>query len=240
MDRPNALARLQREIIACRKCPRLVTYRERIAREKKPRYREWTYWGKPVPGFGDPKARVLIVGLAPAAHGANRTGRMFTGDQSGDFLYRTLYRFGFANRPTARHRDDSLTLSDLYITAAVRCAPPENKPMKAELVNCHPYLLRELELLKNVRIVVALGRIAFEACLKACQERGMSLPRPRPRFRHGKVYLLDRLILIASYHPSRQNTQTGRLTQKMFDAIFRKAHQLLQKISSPVHMNHPS
>ncbi len=229
MGRPNVLARLQQEIIACRRCPRLVAYREWIAREKKRQYQEWTYWGKPVPSFGDPKARVLIVGLAPAAHGANRTGRMFTGDQSGDFLYRTLYRFGFANRPTAQHRDDGLVLSDLYITAAVRCAPPDNKPMKEELANCHPYLLRELELLKNVRIMVALGRIAFEACLNACQKRGMSLPRPRPRFGHGKVYLLDRLILIASYHPSRQNTQTGRLTQKMFDAIFRKAHQLLQK-----------
>jgi len=228
MGRQNALARLQQEIIACRRCPRLVAYRERIAREKKRQYREWAYWGKPVPSFGDPKARVLIVGLAPAAHGANRTGRMFTGDKSGDFLSRTLYRFGFANQPTARHRDDGLALSDLFITAAVRCAPPDNKPTKDELANCHPYLLRELELLKNVRVVVALGRIAFDACLKACHERGMILPRPKPTFGHGRVYpLADGLILIASYHPSRQNTQTGRLTQRMFDAIFEEVRRLL-------------
>lgn len=228
MGRPNVLARLQQEIIACQRCPRLVAYRERIAREKKRQYREWTYWGKPVPSFGDPKALVLIVGLAPAAHGANRTGRMFTGDKSGDFLYRTLYRFGFANQPTARHRDDSLRLSDLYITAVIRCAPPDNKPTREELANCHPYLLRELELLKNVRIMVALGRIAFDACLKAVEERGMSLPRPRPAFGHGRVYpLADGLTLIASYHPSRQNTQTGRLTQRMFDAVFRKVRRLL-------------
>jgi uracil-DNA glycosylase family 4 len=224
----NILIELQEEIIACQKCPRLVIYCERIAQEKKRQYRNWTYWGKPMPSFGDPDARVLVVGLAPAAHGGNRTGRMFTGDKSGDFLYQTLHRFGFANQPIVRHRDDGLALSDLYITAVVRCAPPDNKPTKEELANCYPYFLQELDLLKNVRIVVALGGIAFDSCLKAFQERGIALPRPKPAFGHGYVYRLsDNLTLVTSYHPSRHNTQTGRLTEEMFDAVFEKVRGFL-------------
>jgi len=226
--RPLTLPQLQEEIVACRRCPRLVAHREQIAREKKRQYRQWEYWGKPMPSFGDPRARVLVVGLAPAAHGGNRTGRMFTGDKSGDFLYQTLYRFGFANQPTARHREDGLRLSDLYITAVVRCAPPGNRPTREELANCHPYFLQELELLQNVKVVVALGQIAFDACLKAFQQRGLFLPRPKPTFGHGRVYsLADGPLLVASYHPSRQNTQTGRLTQKMFDAVFEEVRGFL-------------
>lgn len=224
----DAIAHLHQRIIACRLCPRLVAYRERVAREKRRQYREWGYWGKPVPGFGDPSARVLIVGLAPAAHGGNRTGRMFTGDGSGDWLYRTLHRFGFANQPTSAQRGDGLALRDLYITAAVRCAPPGNKPTREELDHCQSYLLRELELLDRVRVVVALGQIAFDAFLDTYRKRGMTLPHPKPRFGHGHVYKLEEgLVLIASYHPSRQNTQTGRLTQRMFDAIFKKVRSFL-------------
>ncbi len=224
----TTLEKLQEEIINCQKCPRLVLHRERIARGKKRQYRDWEYWGKPMPSFGDPDARVLVVGLAPAAHGGNRTGRMFTGDRSGDFLYQTLYRFGFSNQPISRHREDGLTLSDLYITAVVRCAPPNNKPSREELANCHSYFLQELELLKNVQVVVSLGRIAFDACLRAFQKRGIVLPRPRPTFGHGYVYTLAHyLTLIASYHPSRQNTQTGRLTQEMFDAIFEEVRRYI-------------
>lgn len=227
-ERPMTLEKLQEEIITCQKCPWLVLYRERIAREKKRQYWNWNYWGKPMPSFGDPHARVLVVGLAPAAHGGNRTGRMFTGDKSGDFLYQTLYRFGFSNQSTSRHREDGLILSDLYITAVVRCVPPQNKPSREELTNCFPYFLQELELLKNVRVVVALGRIAFDTCLKTLQKRGISLPHPRPVFGHGYIYpLSNQLTLIASYHPSRQNTQTGRLTQEMFDAIFEEVRRYL-------------
>lgn len=235
---PNVLAQVQEEVLACVRCPRLVAHREQVAREKKRQYRAWTYWGKPLPSFGDPNARVLVVGLAPAAHGGNRTGRMFTGDKSGDFLYQTLYRFGFANQPTALHREDGLMLSDLYITAAVRCAPPDNKPAKEELTNCYSYFLQELDLLKRIKVIIALGGIAFDTCLKAFQDRGIIFPRPKPRFGHGQVYRLQiadyklqiekaEIHLIASYHPSRQNTQTGRLTQEMFDTIFQQACRFL-------------
>jgi uracil-DNA glycosylase family 4 len=224
----QALTTLQRRILRCTQCPRLVEYRTRVAREKRRQYRQEDYWGKPLPSFGDPQARLLVIGLAPAAHGGNRTGRMFTGDQSGDWVYRTLHRFGFANQPTSQHRADGLTLHDAYITAAARCVPPDNKPSGAELAACRPYLRRELELLHRVRIVVPLGRIAFDAYLAARRGLGLALPEARPRFAHEAVTLFpDGMLLIASYHPSRQNTQTGRLTQTMFDAIFARVRQEL-------------
>lgn len=212
---------LCRQVIACRRCPRLVRHRERVAREKVRRYREWEYWGRPVPGFGDPAARLLVVGLAPAAHGGNRTGRVFTGDRSGDFLYRALFRAGFASQPTSTDRNDGLHLTDCYVTAAVRCAPPDNKPTPIELERCRPFLLEELTLLRQVRVIVALGQIAFRACLVALEAYGIPLPTPMPRFRHGQITVLqpDR-VLVASYHPSQQNTQTGRLTEAMFQRIF--------------------
>jgi uracil-DNA glycosylase family 4 len=224
-------------IVACRKCPRLVEYRERIAHEKRRAYRHWTYWGRPVPGFGDHNASVVLVGLAPGAHGSNRTGRMFTGDASGEFLYAALYRAGFANQPTARHAYDGLELRDAFITAICRCAPPDNKPTLQEQANCLPYLARELELLKRARVVVALGRIGMDGYLRLLREQGHALPRIE--FRHGAVYRLDNLVkasersqgslpvLICSYHPSQQNTQTGRLTAAMFNAIFRKTRREL-------------
>ncbi|MBI3949792.1 MAG: uracil-DNA glycosylase [Acidobacteria bacterium] len=217
----SALARLQQQVIECRACPRLVTWRERVAREKTQRYRDWSYWGKPVPSFGDPDARLLIVGLAPAAHGGNRTGRVFTGDRSGDWLYRALYKFGFANQPASVHHDDGLQLSDCYITAALHCAPPDNKPSAEEIMNCRPFLLHELELLSKIQVTLALGRIAFDAALTAFQQLGwVSLPW-RPKFGHGvECRLNERLTLIASFHPSQQNTFTGRLTEPMFDAVF--------------------
>lgn len=185
------------------------------------RYREWEYWGRPVPGFGDPDARLLVVGLAPAAHGGNRTGRVFTGDRSGDFLYRALFRAGFASQPTSTDRNDGLHLTDCYVTAAVRCAPPDNKPTPIELEHCRPFLLEELTLLREVRVIVALGQIAFRACLDALKAHGIPLLTPRPRFRHGQITVLQPdLVLVTSYHPSQQNTQTGRLTEAMFQRIF--------------------
>ncbi len=224
----QGLNALCRRVISCRRCPRLVRHRERVAREKVRRYRAWKYWGRPVPGFGDPAARLLVVGLAPAAHGGNRTGRIFTGDSSGDFLYRALYRAGFANQPTSTNRNDDLRLTDCYITASVRCAPPDNKPTPTELSRCRSFLLEELTLLRQLRVIVALGQIAFRACLQALEERGVQLPTPRPRFRHGQVASLQNgLVLIGSYHPSQQNTQTGRLTDMMFQRIFRIARRHL-------------
>lgn len=218
---------LSAEIIACRRCPRLVEYRERVAKEKRRAYRDWEYWGRPLPGFGDPAARLMVIGLAPAAHGGNRTGRIFTGDRSGDWLFQTLYRFGFANQPTSTHRDDGLQLSDAYVTAAVRCAPPDNKPATQELENCQPYLEREIRLLRKVRVVVALGRIAFDAYLSARRALAMPLPQPRPRFGHAAIHELSDVFLIGSYHPSQRNTQTGMLTQAMFDRVFATARRLL-------------
>ncbi len=222
---------LHQEVIACTRCPRLVEYRQWVARTKRRMYREYDYWGRPLPGFGDPEARVLLVGLAPAAHGGNRTGRMFTGDRSGDLLYGTLYKFGFANQPTSLHRNDGLTLKDVYITAAVRCAPPANKPLREEMLACRPYLLRELRLLKRLRIAVALGKIAFDTYLAAYHELSSTwnnLPAPRPHFSHGATYALPNgITLVASYHPSQQNTQTGRLTREMFEDIFATVRRLL-------------
>lgn len=222
----RALEGLQKEVIACRQCPRLVAWRERVAREKRARYRAEAYWGRPLPSFGDPAARVLVIGLAPAAHGGNRTGRMFTGDGSADWLARALHVAGFANQPTSRRRDDGFALTDAYITAAVRCAPPANKPTRQEFANCHPYLVRELGLLARIRVVVALGRLAFDGFLAACPALGIHLPRPRPQFGHGRVHRLGPLTLIASYHPSQQNTQTGRLTTAMLHRVFRRARRL--------------
>jgi uracil-DNA glycosylase family 4 len=229
----NALQVLQADVVACRRCPRLVAHRERVAREKVRRYRDEEYWGRPIPSLGNRSARLLVVGLAPAAHGGNRTGRIFTGDRSGDFLYRALHRAGFANQPWSRHRGDGLTLRDCYITAAVRCAPPENKPTPQELATCRPYLVEEIRLLRRARVVVALGRIAFEAFLKAWVQAGRAAPSPRPRFAHGAVAELPGGVrLLASYHPSRQNTQTGRLTAAMFQRIFSRAGQALAGVPS--------
>ena len=209
-------------------CPRLVAHRETVARDKRPMYSDWDYWGRPVPGFGDTEARLLILGLAPAAHGANRTGRMFTGDRSGDWVYGTLHKFGFASSPESRRRDDGLTLNDAYITAALRCAPPANKPLPEERSNCLPFLLQELELLPRVRVVVALGKLAFDTYLSICSRRDVALASPRPKFGHGLVYqLADGITLVGSYHPSQQNTFTGRLTREMFEGIFRQARIIL-------------
>jgi uracil-DNA glycosylase family 4 len=224
---PNWLTILNAEVVSCTLCPRLVEYRQRIAREKRRAYLDHEYWGKPVPGFGDPNARVLILGLAPGAHGSNRTGRPFTGDASGKFMYPVLYDTGFANQPTATDRNDGLQLKDLYITAAVRCAPPDNKPLPEELANCVPYLDRELEGLKRVKVVVALGKIGFDAYLNYLQ-RGSLLTRKRDYpFQHGARYkMVDGKTLLASYHPSNQNTQTGKLTRAMFLSIFKDAANL--------------
>ncbi len=211
---------LTHDIITCRRCPRLVAWREEVARVKRRAFRDADYWGKPVPGFGDPDARLVIIGLAPGAHGSNRTGRMFTGDSSGDTLYAALHRAGFASQPTATARDDGLTLYDAFITAVGRCAPPENKPAPQELTNCRPFLARELALLHQARVVLALGRIAFDGYLALLREQGVEVPALP--FAHGVTYSLPAPYptLVASYHPSRQNTQTGRLTPAMFDAVF--------------------
>lgn len=227
--RAKSIESLQNTIITCRRCPRLVRWREKVAREKVRRFMNRPYWGKPVPGFGDPNARLLIVGLAPAAHGGNRTGRMFTGDRSGDWLYRALYKFGFANQPTSIARSDGLQLKDCYITASLRCAPPQNKPLPKELQNCRPYLLQELQLLYNVRVIVALGKLAFDTAFGTCKELGMMDLQYKPKFGHRvEVTLNEHLTLLGSYHPSQQNTFTGKLTEEMFDSIFRKAKLILE------------
>lgn len=218
---PPDLARLEAEIVECRACPRLVEWRERVAAEKRAAYRDEEYWGRPVPGFGDPAARVLVMGLAPAAHGANRTGRMFTGDRSGDWLYRAMWRAGFANQPTSEHRGDGLVLTGAWITAPVRCAPPGNRPTTEERDRCRPWLEREVALLPEVRVVVALGAFGYEA---ACS---LLAVRPRPRFGHGvEVATPDGRVIVCSYHVSQQNTFTGRLTEEMLDAVFTRAREL--------------
>jgi uracil-DNA glycosylase family 4 len=223
---------LNARIIRCTKCPRLVAHRQAVAlpARRPRRFADWEYWARPLPGFGDPAARLFVLGLAPAAHGGNRTGRIFTGDTSGDWLYEALHRFGFANQALSRDRHDGLRLLRCYISAAVRCAPPDNKPALEEFDNCRPYLGEELQLLRQVRVVVALGRIAFEQYLKACRELGHPRVTLSPRFLHGAVHRLPwNVTLIASYHPSQQNTFTGKLTREMFHAVFRKARALLQK-----------
>lgn len=215
----NSLSTINNEIIYCRKCPRLVAWRQEVARVKRKAYKDEEYWGKPVPGFGDPKARVLVVGLAPGAHGSNRTGRQFTGDASGNFLFPALYKAGFANQPRAESRGDGLLLKDMYITASGRCAPPDNKPTPQELDNCQPYLEREIAIIQP-KVIVCLGKIAFDRLLKVFALRGL-------KFSHGATYnLISGQWLICSYHTSQQNTSTGKLTVKMFDAIWKKAGQL--------------
>jgi uracil-DNA glycosylase family 4 len=229
----DTFERLNRDVIGCRACPRLVAHRETIARVKRRQYRDDEYWGRPLPGFGDPRARLLLVGLAPAAHGGNRTGRMFTGDQSGAWLMRALHGAGFATLPSSERRDDGLRLRDAYITAAARCAPPDNRPTLDELARCRTFLFRERALLSRVRVIVALGQIGFATVLAMERARGVALPRPLPRFGHGAEAALGSVVLISSYHPSRQNTQTGRLTAPMLAAIFSRARRLLNEPPSP-------
>src|SRR3989442_9584916 len=218
---------LNEEIVSCTRCPRLVAYREQVAREKRRAYHDWEYWGKPVPGFGDPNARVVVLGLAPGAHGSNRTGRPFTGDASGKFMYPVLHETGFASQPCATDRDDGLELSDLYITAAARCAPPDNKPLPQELANCASYLEREFKGLKNAKVIVALGKIAFDAYLRYVVRMGTLREKKSLVFKHGASYCMpDGITLLASYHPSNQNTQTGKLTREMFIRIFKEAKRI--------------
>ena len=222
-----SLAALAARIVACRRCPRLVRHREAVAAPPPRRYLGQTYWARPLPGWGDPRARVLIMGLAPAAHGGNRTGRMFTGDRSADWLFRALHRAGLANQPTSVHRDDGLVLRDAYVTAALRCAPPGNKPALDELARCQPFLLEELRRLDQVAVVVALGKIGWDAYLRARRALGAPLPRPLPRFGHGaEARMPDGVVLLGSYHPSQQNTFTGRLTRPMLQRVFRRARTL--------------
>jgi uracil-DNA glycosylase family 4 len=228
LDEYLDLQNLSAGIITCRQCPRLVAWREEVARLRKRKYRDEEYWGKPVPGFGDPHARVMVVGLAPGAHGANRTGRLFTGDGSGNFLFRALYRAGFASQPDARRREDGLELTDLYIGAVCRCVPPGNKPTTEEIAQCLPFLVQEIALLEQVQVLVALGKIAFDGILRIYRQAGYSIPRLE--FGHNLVYRLGENLpwLVASYHPSQQNTQTGRLTEAMFAEVWEKVRKLLQ------------
>lgn len=223
------LARLQLRIVACKRCPRLVRWRRKIAAMKTKRFRDQPYWGKPIPGFGDPRARLLLVGLAPAAHGGNRTGRMFTGDRSGDWLFRALHKSGFANQPLSESLDDGLRLKDCYVTATCRCAPPLNKLLPEEIINCRPFLIREIKLLNRVRVVVGLGKIGFDAAFRTFCELIGHDASPRPRFAHGAEYSLGSgITLLGSFHPSQQNTFTGRLTEQMFDAVFQRAKSILK------------
>ena len=222
----SGLAALVGRIHACRRCPRLVAWREEAARTKRAAFREETYWGRPVAGFGDPVARVVLVGLAPAAHGGNRTGRVFTGDRSGDFLFAALHRAGFANRAESRRRGDGLELRDAFVTAIVRCAPPANRPSAEERVECQPWLEAELDLLPRARVVVALGGEAWRQLLRVFRERGLAVPRPAPRFGHGVEAAVGAWTLLGAYHPSQQNTFTRRLTPEMLDAVLVRAREL--------------
>ncbi len=231
-DPARELAALTAEITACRRCPRLVEWRELVSREKRAAFRDEDYWGRPVPGFGDPAARLVIVGLAPAAHGANRTGRMFTGDRSGDWLYRALYRAGFASRPESSDREDGLRLSDARVTAPVRCAPPANKPLPEERDRCEHWFDGELDLLTGVRVFVCLGLYAYTSVAKRLGRRGFEVPRPRPRFGHGREFTVPGgPLVLMSYHPSQQNTFTGKLTEEMFDEVFTRARRELWESS---------
>jgi uracil-DNA glycosylase family 4 len=225
------LEELQEIVVRCRKCPRLVDYLKDISKHKPKRYRDWDYWSKPLPSFGDPHARILIVGLAPAAQGGNRTGRMFTGDRSGEWLFNALFKFGFANQPNSFQRDDDFKLNDCYITATIRCAPPQNKPLPKEIENCRLYFLKELDLLKNVKVIIPLGQIAFTQTLKSMRLKGFEIPTLA--FGHGKIFSLrtpDSKLrtLVTSYHPSQQNTQTGKLTRPMFHQIFKLVRRKLE------------
>ena len=238
MNLKRELENLQKVVIQCHKCPRLIAYLKEVSRHKPKRFRDWDYWGNPLPSFGDPNAQLLIIGLAPAANGGNRTGRMFTGDRSGEWLFGALHQFGFANQPNSARRDDDFALNDCYITATIRCAPPDNKPLPEEIENCRPYFLKELDLLKNVRVLVPLGQIAFTQTLKSLRLKGLEIPPLS--FGHGKTYAIplgERLrtpnsqlltiSLVTTYHPSKQNTQTGRLTRPMFHKIFRMVQKRL-------------
>jgi uracil-DNA glycosylase len=227
-DRAAQLARLTAELIECRRCPRLVAWREQVAREKTARFRDEPYWGRPVPGFGDPFARIFLMGLAPAAHGGNRTGRVFTGDASGDFLFEAMDAVGLANQPTSRSADDGLTLRDAYVAAPVRCAPPANKPTPEERRTCQPWLVRELGLLRDLRVFVALGAFAWESCFRAIAELTGDDARPRPAFGHGAEARAGGFAVIASYHPSQQNTFTRTLTQPMLRAVLARARDLAE------------
>jgi uracil-DNA glycosylase family 4 len=226
----NALQVLQDEVVQCRRCPRLIAHCTEVARVKRRAYRDWEYWGRPVPSFGDSRAELLIVGLAPGAHGSNRTGRMFTGDMSGNVLYRVLHKTGFASRPESVSRDDGQRPINAYITAVARCAPPGNKPTREEIANCRPYLERELDLLRNVKVVVALGRVAFDNYLGILQKRGLIRSRAAFAFGHNRVFETapGQPALIASYHPSQQNTSTGKLTEEMLAAVFRRARKIVE------------
>jgi uracil-DNA glycosylase family 4 len=240
MGRPVSIETIRRRVVACEACPRLREWCTRVAREKRRMYADDTYWGKPVPGFGDPRARLLIVGLAPAAHGANRTGRMFTGDSSGDWLYEALHRYGFASRPESVSRDDGMRLSDCYISAAVRCAPPGNKPTLEEFESCRPYLEAELAALARVRVVLALGRIAHGAWLRASGWWLRMTPQERPAFGHASSAALpDGTLLVSSYHPSRQNTNTGTLTRRMWYAVFDRVRREIPAPGRPLRGRRP-
>jgi len=229
-DQPSNLDEIRKQIITCRRCPRLVAWREEVTRTKRRAYRDWDYWGKPVPGFGDPAARILVVGLAPAAHGANRTGRIFTGDGSGDFMFPSLHRAGFANQPESIHRQDGLAVKDIYILSVCRCAPPANKPLPEEIINCRPHMQAEMDQLRQIQGIVALGKIAFENVLAVYRQAGHAIPRLS--FAHDVLFELGQGLpwLLASYHPSRQNTQTGRLTAAMFDHIWQRAASLMKEV----------
>lgn len=231
---PAGFAALRREVVECRRCPRLVAWREKTAREKRASFRGDDYWGRPVPGFGDPRACVLVVGLAPAAHGANRTGRMFTGDRAGDWLFRAMHKAGLANQALSRDREDGLALRSAYVTAGVRCAPPANRPATGERDRCLPFLHRELDLLETtLTTVVALGGFAHVVVLRALSERGLPVPRPRPAFAHGAEARVGSLLVLGSYHPSQQNTFTGKLTEAMFDAVWRRAAGRVRPAAEP-------
>ncbi|HVS29622.1 MAG TPA: uracil-DNA glycosylase [Solirubrobacteraceae bacterium] len=229
VSRARELARLEDEVTQCRRCPRLVEWRERVAREKRAAFAHERYWGRPLPGFGDPRARIVLLGLAPAAHGGNRTGRVFTGDRSGDWLFAALWRCGFANQPTSVARDDGLRLRDCWVSAAVRCAPPANRPLPIERDNCLPWAVRELELLAHTRVIVCLGGFAWDAALRL-----RAVPRPRPRFAHGAELAGDRWTLLGCFHPSQQNTFTGRLTEPMLDAVLERARELASSPAPPL------
>jgi uracil-DNA glycosylase len=224
---PADFEELRRAVVSCTACPRLTAWREQVGREKRRSFQDWDYWARPVPGFGDPDARLLVLGLAPAAHGANRTGRMFTGDRSGDWLYAAMHRAGFANQPNATHLEDGLTLIDAYVTASVRCAPPANKPLPEERDTCSRFLHAELSLLRRVKVILCLGRFAWDAALRTLRERGVAVPTPASPFAHGAVAELGALTLVGSYHPSQQNTFTGKLTEPMLDAAFALARARL-------------
>jgi uracil-DNA glycosylase len=226
-ERLERLRRLEEEIVECRKCPRLVAWREEVAQTKRAAFRDETYWGRPIPGFGDPDALIMVLGLAPAAHGGNRTGRIFTGDRSGDWLFAALYRTGYASQPVSVSRDDGLTLRDCWVGAAVRCAPPANKPTPAERDNCLPYAARELRLLQRARVIVCLGAFAWDAALRILVGGlGVERPSPRPKFGHGAEAAVGGYVLLGCFHPSQQNTFTGKLTEPMLDTIFTRAREL--------------